>query len=51
MPAAFLKCARSGGRVRTKRLKGGKAIKLCFSGGRSYAGEAFTLKKGKKRKR
>jgi len=40
MPKAFLRCARSGGRVRTKRLPGGRYIKLCFKGGKSHAGEA-----------
>lgn len=48
MPRAFMKCARGGGRVRTKRLGGGKAIKLCFSKGKSYAGESFKLKGRKK---
>jgi hypothetical protein len=45
MPKAFMRCARGGGRVRTKRIGAGKAIKLCFSNGRSYAGESFKLKK------
>jgi len=39
MPAAFMKCARSGGRVRSKSLKGGKYIKICFKSGKSHAGE------------
>ena len=45
MPAAFMRCARSGGRVRTKRLPDHKYIKLCFKGGKSYAGEAKKRKK------
>jgi hypothetical protein len=44
MPAAFMKCVRSGGRVRTKKLKDGKSIKLCFRKGKSYAGEVHRKK-------
>lgn len=39
MPASFNRCVARGGRVRTKSLKGGKYIHLCFSNGKSYAGE------------
>ena len=46
MPAAFLKCVASGGKVRTKKLSGGRYIKLCFKNGKSYAGEVHK-KKGK----
>jgi hypothetical protein len=46
MPKAFTHCVKSGGRVRTKRLSGGRFIHLCFSHGKSYAGEV----KRKKRK-
>lgn len=46
MPAAFNRCVRSGGRVRTKRLPDHKYIHICFKGGKSFAGEA----KKKKRK-
>jgi len=45
MPAAFLKCVRTGGRVRTKKLKGGKYIHICFKGGKSYSGEVKKKKK------
>ena len=38
MPAAFDKCVKSGGRVRTKELKGNKYIHICFKGGKSFAG-------------
>jgi len=38
MPQAFSNCVRSGGRVRTKKLKNGKYIHLCFRDGKSYAG-------------
>jgi hypothetical protein len=39
MPAAFEKCVEEGGRVRTKKLKDGKYIHICFKDGKSYAGE------------
>ena len=39
MPAAFNRCVKAGGRVRTKKLSDKKYIHLCFKGGRSYAGE------------
>ena len=46
MPKAFNRCVSSGGRVRTKKLSGGRYIHLCFKGGRSYAGE---VKKSKRK--
>lgn len=45
MPAAFDKCVRAGGRVRTKKLRGGKYIRICFKGGKSYAGHVKKRKK------
>jgi len=47
MPADFTRCVRAGGRVRTKRLKAGKYMHLCFKGGKSHAGEVKT-RKGKR---
>jgi len=49
MPAAFLKCVKNGGKVRTKKLSGGRYIHICFLNGKSYAGEVKT--KGKTTKR
>lgn len=46
MPEAFDKCVRDGGRVRTRKLKGGKYIHICFLKGKSYAGE---VKKSEKK--
>ncbi len=48
MPPKFNRCVASGGRVRTKKLPGGKYIHVCFpkGGGSSVAGEV--KKKGKK---
>lgn len=51
MPADFDRCVKRGGRVRRKKLKGGKYILLCFIGGKSYAGEVHTIKKKKKKKK
>ncbi|MHC1625557.1 MAG: hypothetical protein ACXQS2_06110 [Methermicoccaceae archaeon] len=39
MPKDFERCVRTGGRVRTKKLSGGKYIKICYKDGKSYAGE------------
>ena len=38
MPADFDRCAKSGGRIRTKTLKGGKYIHICFDKSGSHAG-------------
>lgn len=46
MPEAFERCVRSGGRVRTKTLKGGRYMHVCFKDGKSYAGHV-KKKKGK----
>lgn len=42
MPKAFEACIKNGGKVRTKKLKGGKYIKICFLKGKSYPGEVHT---------
>jgi len=47
MPADFDRCVKNGGRVRTKSLKGGKYMHICFLKGKSYAGEVKTKEKGK----
>lgn len=41
MPQAFTDCVKNGGRIRTRKLSGGKYIKICFpkGGGSSVAGE------------
>lgn len=46
MPKAFENCVKKGGRVRTKKLSGGRYQKFCFLNGKSYAGEVHK-KKGK----
>jgi len=45
MPAAFNKCVKSGGRVRTKKLSMGRYMHLCYKGSKSYAGEVKKKKR------
>ncbi len=45
MPAQFEACVKAGGRVRTKGLKAGRYIHICFKNGKSYAGEVKKKKK------
>jgi len=44
MPAAFTKCVKEGGKVRTKSLGSGKYMHICFKNGKSYAGEVKVKK-------
>ncbi len=39
MGQAFNMCVKNGGKVRTKTMKGGKYMHVCFMNGKSYAGE------------
>lgn len=48
MPKAFDDCIRRGGRVRTKKLNGGRFMRICFLGGKSFQGEVKTKKKESK---
>jgi len=48
MPKKFNECVRKGGRVRTKKLSGGRYIKVCFLNGKSYTGEIHKKKKKKR---
>ena len=45
MPKGFNRCVAAGGRVRTKKLKGGTYVHICFIGGKSFAGEVHKKKK------
>jgi hypothetical protein len=45
MPADFLACVAEKGRVRTKTLKNGKYIRICFKNGKSFASEVAKKKK------
>ena len=38
MPKAFDNCVKKGGRVRTKKLSGGRYMRICFLNGKSYPG-------------
>ena len=51
MPQAFNACVKGGGRVRTKKLKGGKYLHICFpkGGGPSVSGEVMTSSKTKEK--
>jgi len=48
MPAKFDACIRAGGRVRTKKLSGGRYQHICWIGGQSFAGEIKKKKVEKK---
>ena len=39
MPADFERCVKGGGRVRTKKLKDGKYMHICYDKSGSHAGE------------
>jgi len=51
MPADFERCRREGGRIKTKKLSGGRYMHICFKDGKSYAGEVKHYKKVLKGKR
>ena len=44
MPAEFDSCQKNGGRIRTKKLSGGRFMHICFLNGKSVAGEVKTAK-------
>lgn len=50
MPAGFIWCEKHGGRIRTKTLKDGKYIHICFKNGKSYAGEVKTKQEESEKK-
>ena len=43
-PKDFDSCVSGGGRVRTKSIKGGRYMKICFKDGKSHAGEVMMSK-------
>jgi putative hemolysin len=46
IPKDFLDCAKNGGKVKTKKLKVGKFIRICYEkDGNSYAGEIMKERK------
>lgn len=49
MPKEFDECAKTGGKLRTKNLKGNKFIRICYDKkGKAHAGEVMTRKKRSK---
>jgi len=44
MPKAFEDCRKRGGRIRTKKLSGGRYMPICYLDGKSYAGEVHKKK-------
>jgi putative hemolysin len=46
MPQAFENCRKNGGRIRTKSLKDGKYLHICYLNGKSFPGYV----KGKNKK-
>ena len=49
MPKKFEECVKKGGRVRTKKLSGGRYMHICFIGNQSFAGEIKTKEIGNKK--
>ena len=45
MPAAFERCRKAGGRIRTKKLNDTQYMHICWLGNKSYPGEVHTKKK------
>jgi len=50
MPKDFLRCVKSGGRVRTIKPKPGRYMHVCYLNGKSYAGEVKKVKKRTKKR-
>jgi len=44
MPKGFDNCVKGGGRVRTVKPSAGKYMRVCYSNGKSHAGEVKTAK-------
>ena len=51
MPKGFEICRANGGRIRTKKLSGGKYMHICFLKGKSFSGEIKKKKIVKGRKK
>ncbi len=45
MPRGFNMCVKKGGKVRTKKMSGGRYMHICYLNGKSYAGEVKKVKK------
>ena len=50
MPAGFEKCEAEGGRIKTKSIKGGRYMRICWNKqGKSFAGEVQQSKTKEKK--
>jgi len=50
MPKDFEECVKTGGKLRTKKLKNDKYIHICYDKrGKAYSGEVMTKKKVQKK--
>ena len=48
MPVGFDKCVAAGGRIRRRKLSGGRYQLICYLKGKAYPGEIHKVKKKKK---
>jgi len=48
MPKEFDDCYKRGGKIRTKKLGGGKYMNICYISGHSYPGDVKVSKEGKR---
>ena len=44
MPEAFERCRKNGGKIRTKKLSGGRYMPICYDANGAHAGEVHTKK-------
>lgn len=51
MPIEFMNCYKGGGKIRTKKLSGGRIQKICYNAGNAYPGHIEKPKKKTKKKR
>lgn len=45
MPKGFDRCVAKGGRIRTKKVNDKQYMRICYVGGKSFAGEVKNYKK------
>ncbi len=48
MPKGFDECRKKGGKIKTKKLSGGRYLPICYLDGKSYKGYVQTKGKAKK---
>jgi len=47
VPARFESCRKAGGKIRTKKLSGGRYQPVCYIGGQAFEGEIHKKKEKK----